>query len=885
MNILGHCCYIGETGYAIHSRNFFREFSKKVNLKIRNFSVDKNWQGLHNENPYGDSINDIDKNILALQYHNTHEGYKDFPVFNGIKDFHQDIDIVLVDCYHHFYYSQYPNKKIFYIAWEKNKYPDDFFEKLKEADQVWVPSEWQAAITIKQGIEKSKVKVVPEGIDPDVYCPNSQLKNKKFTFLVVGKWEKRKSTEEIIKCFDQVFNSNDPVELQLMCDNNFSSDGFKSTEERVNNLKIKNKNIKIIHFTEKNEYLKILKAANVFLSCSRSEGWNLPLIEAMACGIPSIYSNCSGQLEFAQKKGIPIKIHGEIKDINNENNGYYEPDFNDLRNKILEAYLSYDFYKQKALDESHQIRNRFTWENAAKIAFNNVNELLNKNKVKIINESGSLGDFIAWTPIVARYAKEKNVIVDFYTPHKNLFSEIYPEINFYDYNFQKEENYFHTFYLGCTENINWRNMSLQEIACSILDLDYREEKPRSLISLKKKNNFSKKYVCIATQSTSQCKYWNNKDGWTKTVNYLKSLGYEVVCIDKYQTFGIDKYMNEIPGNCLNKTGDISLLDRINDLLHCDFFIGLGSGLSWLAWACGKPVIMISGFSDPKSEFYTAYRVHNKDACNSCWNDSSLEFERNNWLWCPRNKNFECSKEISFEMVKEKIDKCIFDLNTQKDTHVIVHHYNEDLTWLKNINYPYTIYSRTQKNQENVNFLDHDKGVEAFAYLKFIIDNYDNLPENMIFVHAHRISWHQDDYIDNIINKLDLSEDFLNFNNCNIIPFEKNEPETVEEHYYHRLNCRSQFRRSYKLWFEDIWNELFHNEIILPEKIECKAAAQFLVNKKNVLKRSKAFYINIVNWLMNTDIDEKLKITKSNVSLSSQISGRILEAVWYLIFKK
>jgi len=28
------------------------------------------------------------------------------------------------------------------------------------------------------------------------------------------------------------------------------------------------------------------------------------------------------------------------------------------------------------------------------------------------------------------------------------------------------------------------------------------------------------------------------------------------------------------------------------------------------------------------------------------------------LWCPRDKNFECSKEISFEMVKEKIDQCI-----------------------------------------------------------------------------------------------------------------------------------------------------------------------------------------------------------------------------------
>jgi glycosyltransferase involved in cell wall biosynthesis len=58
-------------------------------------------------------------------------------------------------------------------------------------------------------------------------------------------------------------------------------------------------------------YAKFLKAGHVFLSCARSEGWNLPLIEAMACGTPSIYSDCSGQLEFAKGKGIPVKIKNE----------------------------------------------------------------------------------------------------------------------------------------------------------------------------------------------------------------------------------------------------------------------------------------------------------------------------------------------------------------------------------------------------------------------------------------------------------------------------------------------------------------------------------------------------------------------------------------------
>lgn len=285
---------------------------------------------------------------------------------------------------------------------------------------------------------------------------------------------------------------------------------------------------------------------------------------------------------------------------------------------------------------------------------------LNK-KINIINESGSLGDFIAWTPIVSRYALEKNISVDFYTPYKTLFAESYPNINFIDYAEKNKIKNEQTISIGCFDSIDWRKMTLQQIACHILGLEYKEEIPILSSSLKKKNNFNKKYVCIATQSTSQCKYWNNPEGWFKTIEYLKSLNYEVVCIDRHESFGIQSRMNVIPSNCINKTGDFALEDRINDLMHCEFFIGLGSGLSWLAWACGKPVVMISGFSDPISEFYTPYRVHNKNVCNSCWNDSSLTFEKENWLWCPRNKNFECSTQISFEMVKEKIDNCISKL--------------------------------------------------------------------------------------------------------------------------------------------------------------------------------------------------------------------------------
>jgi hypothetical protein len=156
---------------------------------------------------------------------------------------------------------------------------------------------------------------------------------------------------------------------------------------------------------------------------------------------------------------------------------------------------------------------------------------------------------------------------------------------------------------------------------------------------------------------------------------------------------------------------------------------------------------------------------------------------------------------------------------------------------------------------------------------------------MIFIHAHRNSWHQDKNIDLLIKELDLQKKYFNFNNNDIVPLLKNEVESEEEHFYHRLGSRCTYKRSYKLWVEDVWFELFNGEILMPEKIDGKGSAQFLVKKEKVLIYTKDFYIRLLNWLLITEIDEKLKVTKNAQSPSSQVSGRILEYVWNVLYEK
>ena len=100
------------------------------------------------------------------------------------------------------------------------------------------------------------------------------------------------------------------------------------------------------------------------------------------------------------------------------------------------------------------------------------------------------------------------------------------------------------------------------------------------------------------------------------------------------------------------------------LYHAEFFIGLSSGLSWVADAVGCPVVMICGFSQDWYEFYTPYRVANRLVCNGCLNDIRVNFIGKNI--CPYHQStpreLECQKKISPRQVINAVERLILDNN-------------------------------------------------------------------------------------------------------------------------------------------------------------------------------------------------------------------------------
>ncbi len=282
---------------------------------------------------------------------------------------------------------------------------------------------------------------------------------------------------------------------------------------------------------------------------------------------------------------------------------------------------------------------------------------------------GTLGDTMGWFPYAVKFKEAHGCKLTCAMGEKliPLFRDVYPDIAFVTHEEVKTDRFYATYSIGLFfddkdfvhQPCDFRHVGLHRTAGYILGVD-PTEKPPLLALADDSRPMAEPYVCIAVQSTTQSKCWNNPEGWYAIVRFLKEAGYRVVCIDQKPMHGTGLIWNHIPNGAEDETGDRSLPERARWLKHAEFFVGLSSGLAWLAWAAGTPVVMITGFTHPTNEFETPYRVINYHACNSCWNDVRHRFDHKDFFWCPRHKDtprqFECTRLITVEHVKATIRK-------------------------------------------------------------------------------------------------------------------------------------------------------------------------------------------------------------------------------------
>ena len=193
---------------------------------------------------------------------------------------------------------------------------------------------------------------------------------------------------------------------------------------------------------------------------------------------------------------------------------------------------------------------------------------------------------------------------------------------------------------------------------------------------------------------------------------------------------------------------------------------------------------------------------------------------------------------------------------------------EDVGWLKSqlLGVESAVY--IADNRSDPLHPPRNKGHEVMIYLTFIIDHYDALPDFVIFMHAHRRAWH--------------NNDLLGFDAAEMIK-KLNGDRVMREGY---MSMRCQWNPGCPEWLHPkregellgkqeqtvlakCWNELFPLDTI-PQVLSQPCCAQFAVSKHRIHSIPLSRYVFYRDWLLRTP-------------LTDYISGRVWEFTWHFMF--
>lgn len=279
------------------------------------------------------------------------------------------------------------------------------------------------------------------------------------------------------------------------------------------------------------------------------------------------------------------------------------------------------------------------WE-GKDLIYNSTLDLEGK-RVFIAIDSRSLGDTLAFIPYCDAFRVKHNCEVIVSTFWNKILD--YTDLEFVEPGTMVDcyamymLGYFHD---SDKEPVPANKVPLQQCASNVLGLDFEELVPRVRVNRERLD--LGRYVTIATNSTAQCKFWT-RSGWQTVINYLHSKGFRVINVSKEAN----------PFDNCEPIADTSIEYTMQVIAGAEFQISLSSGLSWLAFAIGTHVVLISNFTASDYEFTTkCTRIVNTKVCHDCWSEHKLDSA--NWNWCPRNQNFICHTSITPEMVIQQL---------------------------------------------------------------------------------------------------------------------------------------------------------------------------------------------------------------------------------------
>jgi glycosyltransferase involved in cell wall biosynthesis len=197
-----------------------------------------------------------------------------------------------------------------YWYWETEVFPESWHDRFAYFDEIWVASEFcRAAIGKASEIE---VAVVPPPVvlDPLPAPPNGSPRTEMepFRFLTVSDAEsvpERKNPLGAVRAFARAFSGDRSVSLTVKVANADKAPGLVAALQAAADAARVEIDMSPVG---RGEIERLLARCDAYLSLHRSEGFGLPIAEAMALGKPVVATAYSGSSDFLDETtGYPVE--------------------------------------------------------------------------------------------------------------------------------------------------------------------------------------------------------------------------------------------------------------------------------------------------------------------------------------------------------------------------------------------------------------------------------------------------------------------------------------------------------------------------------------------------------------------------------------------------
>ncbi len=278
--------------------------------------------------------------------------------------------------------------------------PASWVDCCNRMDEVWVPSSFNAETFCRSGVIADKIRVMPLGVDTGLFTPVgrnlafTKLDAEIFIFLSVFEWVPRKGYDLLLTAYLQEFTAGDDVCLVLKSHSNsdYDPDGtaiaktiheiaaqHRKPGRRAPEIALLPEVMPMVQMPE------LYRMADCFVLPTRGEGWNLPALEALACGLPVITTAWSAHLDWLNNDNaflIEVESLDAVPSLGTNNDDVYRghhwarPSIEHLRYLMRWVYEHRSEARERAAGARAAIETELSWDASAGRMYRRLQELL-----------------------------------------------------------------------------------------------------------------------------------------------------------------------------------------------------------------------------------------------------------------------------------------------------------------------------------------------------------------------------------------------------------------------------------------------------------------------------------------------------------------------------